>query len=207
VKKGYILGILFFSALWGLSEASLGDLLYRANIPYASVPMTLIGFMVLTAARSYFPQAGTATLIAVCAMFYKFLNVPSFPCHLLAILLLGAAYDVFFSTRWVKHRALAAALAVYAGNAAFAILMAYVLRYQPWVRAGFNKVFGHVVLSGTLAALACALMVPLTDCLVSRLKTRLTLPFILRLDWVRAGISVVTMGLWVFSVFAKLHRS
>ena len=87
MKAERVLGILFFGGLWGLSEAVLGDTLYSANVPYASVPLTVIGFVVMTFAWVYFPQRGTATLIAACAMLYKFFNEPFFACHLLGILL------------------------------------------------------------------------------------------------------------------------
>jgi len=94
MKKEHILGILFFGGLWGISEAVLGDALYSGNIPFASVPLTIIGFVLMAAARVYFPQIGTVTLVAGCAMLYKFLNAPFFACHLLGILLTGMCYDL-----------------------------------------------------------------------------------------------------------------
>ena len=45
MKKEHILGILFFGGLWGISEAVLGDALYSSNVPYASVPLTVTGFV------------------------------------------------------------------------------------------------------------------------------------------------------------------
>ena len=113
MKKEYILALLFFGALWGVSEAVVGDALYRANVPYASVPLTAVGLVVMTIARVYYPQTGTATLIAACAMLYKFLNVPFFACHLLGILLTGMCYDLFFAIFKVKSRAFSAAAATY----------------------------------------------------------------------------------------------
>ena len=71
MKKEYILGILFFGGLWGISEAVLGDALYSANVPYASVPLTVIGFILMAIAQVYLPQKGTATLIAGFAMLYR----------------------------------------------------------------------------------------------------------------------------------------
>lgn len=97
MNKSYLLGILFFSALWGVSESALGGAFYRANIFHASIPLTIIAFMILSIARAYLPQKGSATLIAFVAMFYKFMNAPFFACHLLAIFLLGVSYDLCFS--------------------------------------------------------------------------------------------------------------
>ncbi len=62
MKKDYILGVLFFSGLWGLSEAGLGGVLYGAHIPGSSIILTLAAFSILAISRSYLPHKGTATL-------------------------------------------------------------------------------------------------------------------------------------------------
>lgn len=200
MKKEHILGILFFSGLWGISEAVLGGALYRADVPYASVPLTVIGFIVLSFSRVYFPQKGTASLIAGCAMLYKFLNAPFFACHLLGILLLGVCYDVFFSTLKLKSQAICAAAAAYLGYASFAFMITYLFRYNYWVQGGFGKVLEHVGVGGSLAALGCAVFVPLSFRLGERLKRKFGPPFGLRLQLASGSVSVVTTGLWVFGI-------
>ena len=202
MKKEYILGILFFSGLWGISEAVLGDALYRADVPYASVPLTIIGFVVLTFARVYLPQKGTAALIGVCAMLYKFLNEPFFACHLLGIALLGVCYEVFFSTSILRSRSLRAGAAVYLGYASFAVMITYVFRYDYWVQGGFGKVLSYVGIGGSIAALGCAVFVPLGFRLAEQLKARFGASFGLRLRPAAVGVPVVTTGLWIFSVVA-----
>lgn len=202
MKKEYILGILFFSGLWGVSEAVLGDILYRADVSYASVPLTVIGFIILTFASAYFPQKGTATIIAACAMLYKFLNAPFFACHLLGVFLMGLCYDLFFNVFRLKNRALSAAAATYLSYALFALLITYVFRYGFWTQAGFTKVLGHVGIGGSIAALGCAILVPLSFRLAERFKVNFTMPFKLRLQFVPGSISVLTIGLWLFSVVA-----
>ena len=67
MKKQLLIGVLFFSAIWGLSEVVLGGFLYEANIP-ASICLTIIGFCVLALARAFFPVFGVATLIGLSAM-------------------------------------------------------------------------------------------------------------------------------------------
>ena len=205
MKKEYILGILFFSGLWGISEAVLGDALYSADVPYASIPLTIIGFVVLTFARAYFPQKGTAVLVAACAMLYKFLNEPFFACHLLGILLLGVCYEVFFSTSILKNRSIRAAAAAYLGYALFALMITYVFRYDYWVQGGFGKVVSYVGIGGSIAALGCAVFVPLSFGLAEQLKTRFGAAFGLRLRLATVGVPVVTMGLWIFSVVAFFY--
>jgi len=202
MKKEHILALLFFGALWGISEAVLGDVLYRANVPYASVPLTAIGFVVMTVARIYYPQVGTATLIAACAMLYKFLNVPFFACHLLGILLTGMCYDLFFAVLKIRNRSISAAAATYLSYAFFAFMMLYLFRYEHWVQGGFAKMVYHVGVSGTLAALACAVLVPVSARFGDRLGTALRAPFKLRPNLVPGSVLAITAGLWIFGVAA-----
>ena len=204
MKKEHILGILFLGGLWGILEAVLGGALYRAEVPYASVPLIIIGFAVMTIAKVYFPQIGIATLIAACAMLYKFLNVPFFACHLLGILLTGICYDLFFSVFKIKNRSLSAAAAVYLNYTLFALMITYVFRYEHWVQTGFAEVLRHVGIGGSMAALGCAVLVPSCFRLGERLKTNLVTPFNLRLQWVPGGVLAATIGLWAFSLTAYL---
>ena len=200
MKKEYILGILFFSGLWGISEAVLGDALYSANVPYASVPLTIIGFVIMAIAHVYFQQIGTATLIAACAMLYKFLNVPFFFCHLLGILLMGMCYDLFFSVLKTKNRSLSAAAAVYLNYVLFALMITYIFRYEHWVQAGFAGVLQHILISGSMAALGCAILVPTGFSLGTQIKANYTGPFNLKLQYVPGSVLIVTIGLWIFSI-------
>jgi len=204
MKKEHILAILFFSGLWGLSEAVLGDALYRGDVPYASVPLTVIGFVVMSFATVYFPQKGTATVIAACAMLYKFLNAPFFACHLLGILLMGVCYDLFFNVFAIRNRSLSAATATYLSYASFALMITYAFRYDYWVQAGFIGVLRHTGISGSIAALGCAVLVPLSFRLAERLKANFATPFRLRLQLAPGSVSVVTVGLWVFGIMAYI---
>jgi len=202
MKKEHILGVLFFGGLWGICEAVPGDALYSAKVPYASVPLTMIGFAVMTIARVYFPQKGTATLIAICAMLFKFLNVPFFACHLLGILLMGLCYDLFFSVFKIKSRSLSALAAVYLNYALFALMITYVFRYDHWVQAGFAEVLRHVGISGSIAALGCAILVPASLRLGEQLKANYLRPFNLKRQLVPSGVLALTIGLWIFSLTA-----
>ena len=204
MKREHILAILFFSGLWGISEAVLGDALYRADVPYASVPLTVIAFIVMSFARVYFPQKGTATIIAACAMLYKFLNAPFFACHLLGILLTGVCYDLFFSVFAVRNRSLSAAAATYLSYALFALMITYAFRYDYWVQAGFAGVLRHIGISGSIAALGCAVLVPLSFRLAEQLKANFATPFRLRLQLAPGSVSAVTIGLWVFGIMAYI---
>lgn len=202
MKKEYIFGVLFFGGLWGISEAVLGDALYSANVPFASVPLTVIGFVIMAVAHVYFPQIGTATLIAACAMLYKFLNAPFFACHLLGILLMGVCYDLFFSVFKIKNRWLSATAAVYLNYVLFALMITYIFRYEHWVQAGFAGVLRHVLISGSMAALGCAILVPVSFSLGQQIKANSAKPFNLKLKFVPSGVLAITIGLWIFSIVA-----
>ncbi len=204
MKKEYIFGVLFFGGLWGISEAVLGGALYSAKIPYSSVPLTIIGFIIMTIARVYFPQIGTATLIAACAMLYKFLNVPFFACHLLGILMTGICYDLFFSVFKIKSQSISAAAAIYSSYVLFGVMITYVFRYEHWVQAGFSGVLRHIRISGSMAALGCAILVPISFRLTERLKANFATPFNLRLQLVPGGVLAATIGLWIFSIAAYI---
>jgi hypothetical protein len=204
MKKEYILGILFFGGLWGISEAVLGDVLYSASVPYASVPLTIIGFIIMTMARVYFPKMGTVTFIAAFAMLYKFLNVPFYGCHLLGILMTGMSYDLFFSIIKIKKPSLSAAAATYLSYALFGFMITYVFKYEYWVQAGFSGVLRHIAISGSMAALGCAVCVPICIQLTERFKTKLIQAFNMQLQLVPGGVLAITIGLWVFGIAAYI---
>jgi hypothetical protein len=202
MKKEHVLAVLFFSGLWGFSEAILGDALYRADVRYASVPLTVIGLCVLSFAWANLPQAGTATLIAACAMLYKFLNTPFFACHLLGILLMGICFDLLFGALKMKNRSLAALLTAYLSYGSFALMITYAFRYEFWRQAGITKVLTHVGIDGSMAAAACAVLVPLSFRLAERLKASLASEMGLSGRFAAGSISAATIGLWAFGVAA-----
>jgi len=200
MKKEYVVGVLFFGGLWGISEAVLGDALYRADVPYASVPLAVVGFVVMTIAAVYFPRIGTATLVGACAMLYKFLNVPFFACHLLGILLTGLCYDLFFGLLKTKNRSISAAAAIYLSYTLFALMITYVFRYEHWAQGGFAAVLRHVGISGSMAAVLCAVVVPASFRLAERIKANFALPSKLKLQLVPGSVLAATVGLWAFAI-------
>ena len=198
MKREYLLGVLFFGGLWGVSEATLGDALYSGGVPQASIPLTVIGFAILTLAMAYFPRSGTATLIASCAMLYKFLNTPLFACHLLGILLTGACYDLFFNVAKIRSRRLAAAFAVYGSYVSFALMITYLFRYEHWVQGGFVKLLEHVGMGGSIAALTCAAIAPATFRLGKEMTARAPGPFRWEASLRTRSIAGLTAALWLF---------
>jgi hypothetical protein len=156
--------VIVLSGIWGLSEALIGEFLFANDVPYASVYLSIIGFAVLGFGRSYLGgRLGVATAIAALAMLYKFLNVPFFGCHLIGILGMGLAWDLFFGVLKVQRTWLGAALSAYADFALFALLATYAFRYESWTRDGFGRGWHHILVSGSFTAVGSALLVPLTS--------------------------------------------
>ena len=197
--KNLLLSVLFFSALWGLSEAFLGGFLYNRGIAHASVYLTIIGFSVLTIARVYLPGRGILIAIAALAMLYKFLNTPFFACHLLGILLLGVSYDLFFNILKLKNRSICAAAATYTGYGLFALMITYVFRYSSWVEGGLPKVLNYVGVGGTLVALGCALVVPLSHKFGEWLQTNKAHTYLAD-SFASVRLTLVTTGMWLFAM-------
>ena len=200
MKKQMLIGVLFFSAIWGFFEVVLGGSLFGAQIPYASVPLTIIGFCVLAMARAFFPVFGVATLIGMSAMCLKFLNAPVYKCHYLAILLMGVSFDLFFSLLKIKSKSLAAAGMVIFNNAAFAVLMSYIIYYPAWVEGGTAKVVNHIFVNGAIVAAVSALLVPLCFKWGESLKQKQPDLFAGRLAWTPRIISVSGAALWAISL-------
>ena len=197
MRKNYLLGIIFFGSLWGVSETILGGFLFSKSIPLASIPMTIIAFIILTVARVYLPKKGSSTFIACVAMLYKFLNVPFFACHLLAILLLGLSYDSVFSFLNIKSKAILGFIATYLGHILFAFVVTYIVRYHFWVEEGFLKVVRYIGINGTLTALANTFMIPISFHWGQILKSRTINPFEFKSRYVTGTTFVFIAFLWI----------
>ena len=200
MKKDYLLGILFFGSLWGVSEAGLGGFLYARHISCASVPLTIIAFIILTVAKIYLPQKASATFIGSLAMFYKFLNTPFFGCHLLAIFLLGLSYDLVFNLLKIKSKAACGLITTYLGYILFAFTITYIARYHYWIEGGLPKIMRYVGLSGTMAALANFVAVPLSFNFGQVLKQRMINPFEFKSRFATSSVSLITLALWFLGI-------
>jgi hypothetical protein len=199
MKKDYILGVLFFSGLWGLSEAGLGGALYRANVEHSSIILTLVAFGILAISRAYLPQRGTATLMGLCAMLFKFFNSPFFACHFAGIAILGISFDLFFAFIDTKNKAVAGFVAAFVNYVAFAVFMTFIVRYQYWT-GSLDKFNGHVI-AGIFAAAGCAIVAPFMLKAGQLIKARFEMPFNLKFS----TVSLATAGLWVFSLAVFSH--
>lgn len=163
----YWVWLLLFGSLWGISEVIVGGILFKNTVPYASVWLTAWALFVLAVGRGVLNKPGSSTVIGVFAVVFKLVNTAPFFCHLLAIFLLGVAFDIA-STFLMKHERrisyrsiVSGALSACGGYALFALVITYIVRYEYWTVGGLMKVLHYVFVSGSLAALTAAMVVPL----------------------------------------------
>ena len=79
-------------------------------------------------------------------------------------------------------------------------MMIYLFRYEHWIQGSLGKMLRHIGISGSMAALACALLVPVSHRFGQQLRAAFSTPF--RLNWsaVPSSVLAATAGLWIFGV-------
>lgn len=169
--------LLFFGSLWGACEVLVGEALYRYEIPYVSIWLSACALLLLAVARGVVNQTGSSTLIGICAALFKLTTTTPFYCHLLGIFFLGLAFDGVAALLLKKEAKawfrtiIAGPLSAYLAYTLFAITITYILRYDPWVFGGSERVVKHIFIEGSLAALLACGVVPLGYALGSMEKT------------------------------------
>lgn len=159
--------ILLFGSLWGLSEVIGGGALYAADVPLASVWLSIWALFILSFARVLNNTPGTSLAIGAIATLFRLINAGPFICHLLGIFMLGVAFELAATfilkrdSKGILRKGLTGILSAYGGYALFALIITYIIRYDTWITGGWPKVSNHIFVAGSLTALAAALIVPL----------------------------------------------
>lgn len=203
------LWLLLAGSLWGIAEVVGGEFLWANDVAFPSVWLTAWAFFVLALARGLVRAPGSSTAVGAVATVFKLVNASPFFCHLLGIFVLGVAFDVVATillrkeTRRLVRRTATGVLGVYAGNALFALLITYIVKYDPWVEGGLPKALNHIFVSGSLSALAAAVLVPLgitwgqgADASTARAR---------RPAWVMTAVGALVVVIWTAGRLAKLH--
>lgn len=161
------LWVLLLGSVWGIWELFGGGILYKWDVPYSSVVLSVGALFVLALSRGLVNQPGTSTLMGGIAALFKLAYTQPFVCHLLGIFTLGLAFDAG-ATLFLKRKRkiplrlpLTGVLSAYGGYALFALLITFVIRYSYWVAGGWPKVLHHIFVSGSYAALGALVMVTL----------------------------------------------
>lgn len=192
-----------FGSLWGLSEVAGGKVLYEADIPHASVYLSASGFFLLAVARGLLNKRGTSSVIGGMAALFRLVNA-SFVCHIMGIFLMGVAFDLAASIllkgdkKSFLRSTLTGITGAYGGYALFALIITYVVRYEMWVAGGWQKVLDHVFLTGSLAAVVAAILVPMGYALGLRSRTHARLES----RWAFSGSLVFVVILWTLGRMA-----
>ncbi|UCC39833.1 MAG: hypothetical protein JSV96_19000 [Candidatus Aminicenantes bacterium] len=163
-KNGLLL--LLFGSLWGVVEVFAGEALFRDGLPYAEVWLAAWALFVLAVGRGIINKPGTSTIIGAFASVYKAVCAAPFFCHILAIFMLGFAFDIASTLLMKQERrvsfrhGLSGLASAYAGFAMFALTITYLVRYEYWTEVGLAKVLHHIFVSGSFAALIAVVAVP-----------------------------------------------
>jgi len=195
--KNWVL-LLMFGTLWGASEVIGGNFLYKNNIPHASVWLTAWAFFVLGMARGAINKPVSSTVIGSTAAFFKLINTAPYFCHLLGIFFLGLVFDIAATILMRKERKisyrtlLTGVLSAYSSYALFALLITYIVRYEPWVAGGTAKVIHHIFVGGSFAALTSLGLVPLGY----RVGRGAGVMAKRQRRWAYAGALVILVALW-----------
>jgi hypothetical protein len=161
--KQSIMGILFLGSLWGLLEATMGNILHWVGLhPGTGLIMTSIGLGFIHTARSTYKKRGIGIIMAVLAASIKALDffVPGSNVirPIIAILAIGVVYEaVALVTEKVKVTAPVLASRGFAQGylsiAAFAYFTAYVIRFEYWYDKGFFGILSYLGAEGWKFAL------------------------------------------------------
>jgi len=188
--------LFLFGSLWGIMEVLGGEPFFKNAVPHASAVLSAWGLLMLAAARAVWNRPGTSALVGGLAALFKLVNAAPFYCHLAGIVVLGLAFDLMVTLLAKKLRPLGAVLVgittPFAANTAFGIFMAFIVKYKYWAVEGWPKVIKYIVVSGGLAALAGAVLVPLGFWLGNNIEAlNLRKP-----RWALAGAMMGTAAVW-----------
>jgi hypothetical protein len=161
------LWFILFGSLWGINEVVMGEVLSVSEVPHFSVLLTVIALFILAFARVIVNKPGSSTVIGLIAVLFKLANAAPFHCHLLGIFMVGLVFDVLACVLMKSEKtsaikcSLTGILSAYSGNALFALVITYIIRYDVWTSGGLSKVLGHIFVAGTFTAILAAIAVPL----------------------------------------------
>lgn len=190
--------LLVFGSLWGIMEVVGGEAFFKNNVPHASVWLSAWAFFILGISRGVINKPGTSSVVGATAALFKLVNAAPYFCHLLGIFFIGVIFDIA-ATLWLKNEkkyswrtALTGIVSAYGGSTLFAVFIAYIFRYRPWVAGGTPKVLNHIFVGGSLAALAAIVLIPLG------LKVGMSsgVASARRPRWATAGALVALVVLW-----------
>ncbi|MGD9402265.1 MAG: hypothetical protein PVF95_08380 [bacterium] len=166
-RKTGIIVVIAAGAVWGLTEVFVGDVFYRFHVPMRAASLTALGLAILVTARLIYDRPGTSLGAAVLAGALRCLVPKLYICHMIAIAIEGAAFDLSWSAmrageRHSLRRAwLSAAIATFVGFFSFGLVGAHAFGFMRWVGAGLPGIASWSLRSGAFSSLLLLALVPL----------------------------------------------
>lgn len=166
-KRAGIAIIIVAGVVWGLTEVFVGDVFYKFQVPMRAASLTAFGLAILALARLLYDRPGTSLAAALLAGAIRCLVPKLFICHMVAIALEGAAFDVSWSLlragegHYMRRAWLSAVIAAFVGFFSFGIVGAYAFGFRRWVEAGLSGISVWGLRSGSFSALLLLGLVPL----------------------------------------------
>ncbi len=206
MKLSRLTPVLFFGTIWGLSEVLLGNYLYANEIKTAAVYLNVIAIVLLSVSRYYVSFTGAAFLIGTIAMLFKIFHSPFFACHMLAIAMFAAGFEISAGLFLRKNasslirQTLTGATAVYLGFAIFTVVITFVFRYQYWIVDGapnMVKITHYLLFAGTVVAAAAAVLTPLSMRITGKMNQAVLPKLTLKPLYINLIVVLVSMTLWL----------
>lgn len=167
-KLSIAMGILFLGAIWGLLEATMGNILHWVGLhPYTGAVMTSFAIGFLTFGRQLYPRRWSSIAMAVIAAAFKALDflVPGSNVvrPIVAILAIGLAFEgAMYVTEKMKQTQLLKAttglIVGYVSIAAFTYFTAYVIQYYYWLNKGVLGILKYLGTHGWMFGAGGAIM-------------------------------------------------
>lgn len=161
-KRLVVLSIILLGSLWGLAELWIAELVVGPRVPAAPI-QTAAGILLLVIARRVWGAPGSSFGMAAIASAYKFLQQPVWGCKIVAVLMIGAAFDAAFTFYESRRRAASqgppvlrtrctlvlSGLVTFASFVLFGLVARYVLRSPYWALPG--RMLDYQLVQGALA--------------------------------------------------------
>lgn len=160
-----IVWVLVLGSVWGVAELFGRDLLSDLGVGGGTVWLMAWAILVLSIGRGLWNKIGSSAVIGLVATAFKFAGPSPHYCQLLGIASIGLVFDLFASSlarrpQWWRH-ALVGVLTAYGARTFFVGFSVFAARWDRWVDGGVSMALEHIVVSGSIAAFAAAVLAPI----------------------------------------------